>query len=59
MNYFYSCSHVLNQNVTFGCSIDSRHRNDDVNQLSALILFVTILLSQTKIKNLHPVILYL
>lgn len=59
MNYFYSCSHVLSQNVTFGCSIDSRHRNDDVNQLSALILFVTILLSQTKIKNLNPVILYL
>ena len=31
----------------------------DVNQLSALILFVTILLSQIKIKNLNPVILYL
>ena len=59
MNYFYSCSHVLNQNVTFGCSIDSRHRNDEVIQLSALILFVTILLSQIKIKNLNPVILYL
>lgn len=39
--------------------LDSRHRNDDMNQLSALILFVTILLSQTKIKNLNPVILYL